>query len=256
MNPSPYKADTSLGAKITRKLALIQARKMVFFPQSCGPRISLGFDDAPVSAARFGLDFLAPHSIAATYYIAMGLTKAAPDHLGGYTQPDLIKSLYDNGHEIACHSFSHADCAKLDAAALALECEKNRLALAEIGIPSPHHFAYPFGSISPKAKKTLSRDRFTSCRALHHGLVGRQADLGALPAIGIEGENGPDRARHYLKAGLKDNGWLILFTHDVRDEPSNWGTRINDLKSILHEAKESGYRFVTMEQAISEAQPL
>jgi peptidoglycan/xylan/chitin deacetylase (PgdA/CDA1 family) len=254
MDLAPYQADKSLTAKLARKLALLLAPKWAYFPESCGPRISIGFDDAPLSAARFGLDYLSGQSIQATYYIAMGLTKVAPDHLGGYTPPELIKELYDQGHEIACHSYSHADCARLTANELALECQKNRTELAKIGISPPRHFAYPFGSINSAAKKQLSHDWFTSCRALHCGLIGRKADLGALPAIGIEGPSGPDRARHYLKEGLKQNAWVILFTHDVRDWPSTWGTRTEDLKAILSEAKESGYRFVTMEQAISEAQ--
>ena len=48
--------------------------------------------------------------------------------------------------------------------------------------------------------------------------------------------------------------WLTLFTHDVRETPSDFGCRPDDIKRIIYAIKESGARVMTMIDALDDLQ--
>ena len=73
-----------------------------------------------------------------------------------------------------------------------------------------------------------------------HGRVvpGHQRQL---PAVGIEGADGEETARQWLDKARAANAWLILYTHDVSDTPSQFGCTPGALerltaKAVLDEA--------------------
>ena len=115
-----------------------------------------------------------------SWFVSAGLF-GAHDHLGDYvTAPD-VADLARRGHEVACHTFSHLDCARVPAAAVVEDVELSRTRLAELGCP-PETFAYPFGEVAFAAKAALA-GRFTLRRAIHPGLVRRGADLAQAPVL-------------------------------------------------------------------------
>src|SRR3954469_22956024 len=70
------------------------------------PMVSFTFDDLPKSAVTTGADLLEAHGARGTFYISGALVGVeTPDWVAGDAAD--VLSLYNLGHEIGCHTFSH-----------------------------------------------------------------------------------------------------------------------------------------------------
>jgi len=142
-----------------------------------GPMVSFTFDDTPKSAAAVGVPILDAYHARATFYVAGGLVDKWSGHWDGISA-DQIVALHRQGHEIACHTFSHTRTTDLDAAALAAEIEDNRRYLLALD-PSirVENFAYPYGlgSVLRKAQlKKIFRSSRGIIRSVNSGVVDLQ----------------------------------------------------------------------------------
>ena len=248
----PYAADRSLYGKLRRRVARLVATKPARLDLQ-RPRLTISFDDAPVSAAEAGAAILERHGVRGTYFISAGLG-GQESHLGRYTTLDDVARLAAAGHEIACHTFSHLDCGKARASEIAAELDANLAALRAADV-TPVTFAYPYGDVSPWAK-ALINDRFIAGRALHHGLIAGGSDLNQAPGVGIEGADGEAVARVWMDRAVQAKAWLVLYTHDVRDQPSDWGCTPQVLDRLVGDALTKGFEVVTFEQGARKAQTL
>src|SRR5450432_3063972 len=113
--------------------------------QTTTAMVSFTFDDAPKSAATIGAPMLEEYEAHGTFYISGGLVDKWSGSWTGVSADDIV-GLHRRGHELACHTFSHARAIDLDAAALAAEMENNRRYLLALD-PSIciENFAYPYG---------------------------------------------------------------------------------------------------------------
>lgn len=237
-----YSPDRSLKGKFRRRWA----RRVVRRPLELAldhPIVSVTFDDAPLSAVETGAEVLERYGARGSYYVCAGL-EGRPGHMGNYAQMADYAALAERGHEIACHTFSHLDCGKADAAEIQADIERNTDALSRIDVQAIH-FAYPYGDVSPQAKRALS-GRYGSLRALHPGLIRQGTDLNQLPAVGIEGPEGEAHARGWIDRALAERAWLILYTHDVRENASDWGCTPAALDRLVQRALAGGARLATV----------
>lgn len=215
----PYSPDRSVRGKLRRRWArMVHRRPLRSIVDH--PLISFSFDDAPVSAVQAGAEALQAHGVRGTYYVCAGLD-GRHGHMGDYAEARDYADLSARGHEVACHTFSHLDCGKASGPQIIADVDRNIHALYEVGLET-RHFAYPYGDVSPDAKQVL-QGRFGSLRALHPGLIRQGVDLNQLPAVGIEGANGEARAAAWIDRAIARKAWLILYTHDVRPDASDWG---------------------------------
>ena len=249
---TPYSADRSLYGKLRRRVARLVTTKPAHLALE-RPLLTVSFDDAPVSAAEAGAAILERHGARGTYFISSGLA-GQDSHLGRYTARDDVARLAAAGHEVACHTFSHLDCGKAKAGDIAAELDANLEALRAVGV-EPATFAYPYGDVSPWGK-ALVNDRFIAGRALHHGLITTGTDLNQAPGVGIEGAGGYTVARAWMDRAAAVNAWLVLYTHDVRDNPSDWGCTPLVLDRLIARATELGFEIVTFGQGARRAQGL
>jgi peptidoglycan/xylan/chitin deacetylase (PgdA/CDA1 family) len=236
-------ADRSLKGKLRRRIARLQVRRGAAADPS-RPMVSFSFDDAPVSAARTGAGILEAHGTRGTFFIAMGLA-GQDGPMGPNADSDQVRALMSAGHEIGCHTFSHLNCGAAPAGLATGDVERNRQALEALDAPEPVSFAYPYGEVSGPAKAALS-GRFALLRALHHGLVRQGSDLNQAPAVGIEGPRGEAVARRWLQRALVERAWLILYTHDVRENPSPYGCTPAALERLVEAALAGGADAVTV----------
>jgi peptidoglycan/xylan/chitin deacetylase (PgdA/CDA1 family) len=204
-----------------------------------GGVVSFTFDDFPRSAWVNGGAILEKYGCRGTYYAAMGLAGTA-NNLGPMFTLDDLRATHAQGHEIACHTFSHRDCARVPAAEIAAEIDKNAEALSQaVGGAAVTNFAYPFGGVSQSAKSLLSR-RFVSCRGTGHGLVRGTTDLADLPSTSLYSHNfDRDRLCRLIEDARADNAWLIFYTHDVAEEPSPFGCTPAQFQAIVAYAVEN-----------------
>ncbi len=234
-NDNPvYSADRSLYGKLRRRVARLMYRRPVRGCTLEAPMLSFAFDDAPRSAALTGAQLLEDAGARGTYYINAGLF-GQDGPMGPYTLAEDVQKLAEAGHEIGCHTFSHLDCGKAPGQAIRADIEANATALSALGVPPMSTFAYPYGDVSPQAKQALD-GRFALLRGLHHGVIQTGSDLNQAPAVGIEGPKGEEIARFYLERVKTEGGWLILYSHDVQNKPSEWGCTPEALRRLIDAA--------------------
>lgn len=238
-----YSADRSLKGKLRRRLAKLMVRRPAGSAPD-RPMISFSFDDAPATAAEAGAALLETGRLRGTYFICAG-TLGQEGPMGVNAGPDAVARLAAAGHEIACHTFSHLDCGRATAAEIEADATRNCEALQSLGLPKPATFAYPFGEVSVQAKRVLDGE-FGLLRALHHGVIGKGTDLNQAPAVGIEGPDGEAVASRWMDEASRRKAWLILYTHDVRPDPSPWGCTPQALGRLVEKALTGGFEVVTV----------
>jgi peptidoglycan/xylan/chitin deacetylase (PgdA/CDA1 family) len=165
--------------------------------------------------------------------------------MGRYADAAQVRALAAAGHEIADHTFSHLDCGQASLSQVSAEEDRNVAALTEWTGTPPVSFAYPYGDVASPAKRALA-GRFSTLRALHHGVIADGTDLNQAPAVGVEGADGEAVARRWLAEAKTRKAWLILYTHDVADDPSPWGCTPKALATLIDEALAAGFEIDTV----------
>lgn len=238
-----YEPDRTLKGKLRRRLIRLQHRRPARVSLT-RPMVSFSFDDAPATACHAGARVLEQHGLRGTYYFAGGLT-GRDGPMGRYATGEDAARLHAAGHEIGCHTFSHLDCGQASHAAALADIDQNAEVLKSWGVSDPVSFAYPYGDVGAEAKKLLAQ-RFKTVRALHHGLIAPGADLNQAPAVGIEGADGEAVALRWLDRAHARKAWLILYTHDVAETPSQWGCSPQVLERLVDGAINAGFDVVTV----------
>jgi peptidoglycan/xylan/chitin deacetylase (PgdA/CDA1 family) len=243
-----YHADRSLKGKLRRRYAKLVHRKPARLKLD-RPMISFSFDDAPKTSLA-GADILEARGLKGTWFIASGLNDTVGPQ-GLVTNEADTRRLAEAGHEIANHTFSHLDCGQADEQTVAADVAMNEAALRALGLDTTT-FAYPYGDVSPWAKRILT-GQFNLMRGLHHGLIEDGRDLNQAPAVGIEGPDGEAVARRWMDAAKRRKAWLILYTHDVTDAPSPYGCTPEALARLADEAVMQGFEVVTVAEGARRA---
>lgn len=236
--------------KVSHRLAMHLRVGEGFAMRNDRPMVSFTFDDVPKSGATIGAAMLEEFGALGTFYVSGGLTGIDTDVWEAATTEDII-GLHRRGHEIGCHTFSHARVPDLDDAALAGEIDRNRRYFDALD-PSikADSFAYPYGYAS-FARKRLLKQTFQSCRGILPGVNSGVVDLQFLRSTPlIDGEidlGGIDRA---LDEARSTNGWLIFFGHDVTERPSRYGCTPGLLRHALEAATQRNIDILTMAEAL------
>jgi peptidoglycan/xylan/chitin deacetylase (PgdA/CDA1 family) len=193
-----------------------------------------------------GAKLLEARGVRGSFFVCAGLL-GETGHMGPYAAGDQVMQAAAAGHEIGCHTYSHLDCGQAKADDIARDLDRNRHALAGLGVAEPTTFAFPFGDVSAQAKRVAGA-RFRLCRALHHGVIGPGADLNQAPAVGIEGDDGEAVARRWMQAAARQAGWLILYTHILGPAASEFGCSVDGFTRLVDEAIAGGFDIVTVER--------
>jgi peptidoglycan/xylan/chitin deacetylase (PgdA/CDA1 family) len=231
MHPVWSYLKARVGNKLARHLRVSPATL-----NNSRPMVSFTFDDAPISAATRGAAMLEEYNARGTFYISGGLVDAWSGNWTGLGADDIV-GLHRRGHEIACHTFSHARATDLTEAAMAAELEKNRLYLQGLDSSiSIENFAYPYGTGSVLRKRQLGK-AFHSSRGILPGVNSGTVDLQYLRAVPlIEHQIDRDGIDRVLDEALASNGWLIFYGHDVEATPSPYGCSPELLRHALEAA--------------------
>jgi peptidoglycan/xylan/chitin deacetylase (PgdA/CDA1 family) len=205
-----------------------------------GGVVSFTFDDFPKSAFTAGAAILEEHGARGTYYVALDLAETEND-LGRMFDLDDVRAAHQRGHELACHTFRHVDCSRIGTEDLLADIADNHAVLARaVEGFAPDNFAFPFGGISLASKRLLSR-HFASCRGISEGINAGTADFADLKACRVQDFADADGSlRRLIDAARAIDGWLIFYTHDVRETPSRYGCTPEQLDAVVAYAAETG----------------
>ncbi len=239
-----------LVSKVGRRLAVWFPTKMVA-PRDPTPIVSFTFDDIPDSAIVNGAAALERHGVRGTFYIADGLCGTRSADWTCATLEE-VAGLMARGHEIAAHTCNHPDMQDLDARTVQSELDRNAAALQGLrpGSLVGRNFAYPYGSTGLSQKRIVER-RYRSARGTQQGLNRGRMDLGLLKAMRLYD--------HLLDAAAIDRlfaetvatrGWLIFYTHDVAERPSEHGCTPGLMETALAAAARHACPVMTVDAAL------
>lgn len=237
INPFDYSPSRSLPARIRRRLTQWQSVAPIDAP-IVHPMISFTFDDFPISAAEHGAECLSRFDLKGTFYACSGL--AGQRNITGelYTEKHL-SALVDAGHEIGAHTHTHLDCATNPLKTTIADIDQNMTWLNSLNV-APTSFAYPYGETTVPLKQRLD-PMFSTARGILPGINRKGSDLTQLRSMELT----PDawthrRAAEAIEAVNRNGGWLVFFTHDVRNDPSPFGVQPSVLETLARQARDSG----------------
>ncbi|MGU3574488.1 polysaccharide deacetylase family protein [Brucellaceae bacterium C25G] len=238
--------------------ARISDRMMRYFPSRVldvklsQPVVSFSFDDVPHSAIRTGATILERYNARGTFYIAGGLQDKVIEDTPLFSATD-VQYLARAGHEVACHGFSHRRMNKMSRGVLERDLARNKAYLNSLDPQDTmqRNFAYPYNAPQWRARH-LFADRFNSCRGggnqINRGKVNR--DL--LYGVEIGGEQTSfSTLSSYIEDVAQNPGWLIFFTHDVDDDPSQYGCHRTLFEELVAFTVEKSCRVMTVKDTLS-----
>src|SRR6202140_2108485 len=115
-----------------------------------GPYIAMTFDDGPSAKLTPKLlDLLAAHHIKATFFL-IGQNVAE--------NPEIVAREAREGHEIANHSWSHPNLAKMSDDGVRGQLHKTEDAIRSASGHAPTLLLQPYGSIPPRQKKRINQE--------------------------------------------------------------------------------------------------
>jgi len=250
-DPNSGPLPARVAAMASRFLARRSRSKLVPL-HNTPPMVTFTFDDVPASACEHGARILERHGIRGTFYIAASGCGTASSDGPMRASIGQLRTIWANGHEIGCHTYSHPAVRSISTDELGLELDRNRTALGAIDAAiMVRNFAYPYGDLSVHTKRYLER-RFDSCRSAHPGINRGRADLGALDAwplqnAALDGE----RIAELIGETVRSAGWLIFYSHDVAERPSRYGITPDLLERAVTAAKAAGCRVATVADSLS-----
>ena len=214
------------------------------------PLISFTFDDFPRSALLVGGAILNRLGLAGTYYASLGLVGKETES-GQIFFPDDLTTLFKEGHELGCHTFSHCDSWETASGTFKDSVIKNRVALSEL-FPGAEFdsFAYPVSLPRPLTKARIA-DYFLSCRGGGQTFNVGKIDLNQLSAYFLEKSRDRLQAvKDLIDRNRQACGWLILATHDISCNPTPFGCTPEFFENVVQYAVSSGARIVPVVEAM------
>jgi peptidoglycan/xylan/chitin deacetylase (PgdA/CDA1 family) len=164
--------------------------------------------------------------------------------------PEDLKLLLEQGHELGCHTFSHCHAQETQPAVFEDSVIENRQALERL-VPGATFktLSYPISVPRAETKRRISK-YFECCRCGGQTFNIGTVDLNYLSAFFLEkSRNDPEAVKKLIDQNCKSRGWLILATHDVCENPTEWGCSPGFFEDIVRYAVESGARILPVAQA-------
>lgn len=108
--------------------------------------MALTFDDGPYIYTSHILDLLTQYNASATFFITGNNNGKGHIDNASLAWPSLIKRMYDDGHQLASHTWSHPDLCNITSAQRKNEMWKNEMALRNVVGVIPTYMRPPYSS--------------------------------------------------------------------------------------------------------------
>lgn len=192
-----------------------------------GPFVAMTFDDGPSGKLTPKLlDILAAHHMKVTFFV-----------LGECVQenPDVLRRAAREGHEIASHSWSHPNFAKLSDESVRWQLQRTDDIIRTTIGTRPTLFRPPYGSITARQKRSI------------HDQFGYDIILWDVDPLDWK-RPGPSIVRSRI---LKEtHPGSIILSHDIHDQT------IEAMPSTFDQLQAKGFQFVTVSELLAKATPV
>ena len=140
---------------------------------------------------------------------------------------DQIHELRAAGFGIECHNYNHVDITTLTEAELRANLEAVNAAFIAAGLPTPEHHAYAHGQ-NDAASRAILADYRLSGRTVTEKQTpimywGQEFDWYQLRSKAIIRDTTVDEIKGRIDDAIAQNYVLILYTHDISDDPGGSG---------------------------------
>jgi hypothetical protein len=199
-----------------------------------GPLVSFSFDDFPRSALQVGGAILKSYGMCGTYFTAMGLVDKVSPNMGPYFGTGELESLLKEGHELGSHTFGHISCRATPLVEFEADVMRGKEAVERLtGAVRSHPFSYPYGHATWRAKGTIGA-RLASCRGIFPGINTSPVDLNLLRANSLYNSSCDlEAVSRLIMENTERRGWLIFYTHDLSNRPSEFGCTSAQFDSVV-----------------------
>ncbi|MFI0485139.1 polysaccharide deacetylase family protein [Actinomadura sp. 9N215] len=179
--------------------------------------VALTFDDGPAASTGELLDILAARHVKATFFL---IGENAAEH------PELVRREHEAGHELADHSYSHADLGRASEKKILSELTRTQDAIRRASGVTPVMLRPPYGSTSKRLTR-ITRD------------LGMAQVLWTVDPQDWESRDTEDVERQVLKAARPGH---IVLMHDIHR------TTVRAVPKIIDGLAARGYVFVTVSE--------
>lgn len=214
------------------------------------PMISFTFDDFPQSALQEGGAILKKHGLCGTYYVSLGLMNRQIPAGRAFSAEDLHQVIAE-GHDLGCHTFAHCHAWETKPSVFEQSIIENKRALGELGLGAAFEsLSYPIDCPRPQTKRKAAK-YFSCCRG--GGQISNigTMDLNYLKAFFLEkSQDDPEPVKSLIDQNCKARGWLIFATHDICDNPTQYGCTPGFFEEIVRCAINSGARVLPVTKAL------
>lgn len=184
------------------------------------------FDDGPhaQNTPRL-LDMLKQRKIHATFFFVGQCVQE---------NPEIVKRIVAEGHEIGNHSWSHPDLAKMSDASVQNEIQKTQDAIIAACGQAPKLMRPPYGAFTARQ------------RAWAHGTWGFQIILWDVDPVDWKIRNSEHVKMEILKQAVPGS---IVLSHDIHK------TTVDAMPEMLDALAAKGFKFVTVSELIAMDHP-
>lgn len=243
-----YSPTRALPVRVHRRLVPFRAKRSLAIKLD-NPIVSLTFDDCPKSVIETAIPAIEDEGWQASLYVAMGLC-GTTNHLGLHMSEGDVKAAYANGHEIGGHTLNHINVATVSSSNFKEEIEKNQTKLVELGIPASQTFAYPYGETNLAAKNYVT-ETFSGARGIRGHVHRSSVDLNQIGSKCLYSGQHFENLLREISTLRQNPGWMTIYTHDVRDNPSPFGCTPGEFLQVVSTIKSSGAQVMPVASAIN-----
>ncbi|WP_165964307.1 polysaccharide deacetylase family protein [Actinomadura sp. KC216] len=179
--------------------------------------VALTFDDGPAASTSELLDILAARRVKATFFV---IGKNVAEH------PDLVRRERAAGHEIADHSYTHANLGRASKKKIRSELTRTQDAIRRASGVTPTMLRPPYGSTSKRLAE-VTRE------------MGLAQVLWTVDPQDWDSRDTQDVERRVLEAAKP--GYIVLM-HDIHR------TTVRAVPKIIDRLAAQGYEFVTVSE--------
>ncbi len=224
--PATNPAPVAEGAQVAVAVS-VPATKVTYSQcQVDGPYIAMTYDDGP-SAANTPrlLDTLKKRNIKATFFV---VGQCAAEN------PDIMKRIVAEGHEIASHSWSHPLLSKMGEGAVTDQLQRTHDIIIETTGVAPKIMRPPFGGFTVNQQGWANRK------------WGYKVIMWDVDPLDWKYRNAAHVENEILKKTVAGS---IILTHDIHK------TTVDAMPSTLDALLEKGFKFVTVSELLAMDRP-
>lgn len=206
-----------------------------------GGGMILTFDDGYSTDYEVVYPILEEKDLKAVTYISPIFIE---EKVEGYMSWDQVKALDEAGWDIEDHTYSHANLKELTEPEIHEELQKVDDIFEEMGLDIPKHHAFPHGTYNESITDIVFTYRKTARKA-ENTLNSFPLESNIIDAIDM-GIHSEEALKGFIDDAVNKNKLIFFFTHDVQDEPYDYGITTDKFKSVVEYSIEKEINILTL----------